>query len=127
LEHNDATQVHGGSQLRYGPNIVKDWQLGEERIMHDTFVKTLFMMINNFIFLIGWNIFYSSELLILWMNVILIWCNDEMLTTPSTLQKCTTSIQMFVYSVATNALDEYYCMGQSKTMESLKWFVKAMR
>jgi hypothetical protein len=24
LEHNDATQVHGGSQLRYGPNIVKD-------------------------------------------------------------------------------------------------------
>jgi hypothetical protein len=24
LEHNDATQVHGDSQVRCGPNIVKD-------------------------------------------------------------------------------------------------------
>jgi hypothetical protein len=24
FKHNNATQVHGSSQLRYGPNIVKD-------------------------------------------------------------------------------------------------------
>ncbi len=39
LEHNDATQVHGGSQQRCGPNIVKYQQLGEERIMHNCFCE----------------------------------------------------------------------------------------
>ncbi len=39
LEHNYAIQVHGGSQLRCGPNIAKDQQLGEERIMHDYFCE----------------------------------------------------------------------------------------
>jgi hypothetical protein len=43
------------------------------------------------------------------------------------LQKFTTSIWMFVYSVATNALDEYCHIGESTTMESLKWFVKTMQ
>ncbi len=39
LEHNDVIQVHGGSQLRCGPNIVKGRQLGEEKIIHDYFCE----------------------------------------------------------------------------------------
>lgn len=41
LERNDTTQIYGNSQLRCGPNIVKDRQLGEERIMNDYFCENL--------------------------------------------------------------------------------------
>jgi hypothetical protein len=44
-----------------------------------------------------------------------------------TIQKCIVAIQMFTYNMATNALDEYVCIGKSMTMESLNLFVKPSR
>ncbi len=41
-----------------------------------------------------------------------------------TIQKCIVTIQMLTYSMATNAMDEYVCIGKSMTMESLNIFVK---
>jgi hypothetical protein len=130
LKHNDATQVHGGSQLKCGPNIVKDQQLGEERFMHDYFCENpiyddqqfhlCYRMIHFLFFWIVTSVNGCDFYLLQWWNA-------YNTIGVFALQKCTTSIRMLVYSVATNALDEYCCMGESITMESLKWFVKVMQ
>jgi hypothetical protein len=130
LEHTDATQVYGGSQPRCGPNIVKDQQLGEERIMHDYFCENLIYDDQQF------HLCYRMRhFLFFWIvasvsgcdSYLLQWWNAYNTMGVSTLQKCIASIWMFAYSVATNGLDEYCCMGETTTRESLKWSVKVMQ
>lgn len=130
FKHNDATQVHGGSQLRYGPNIVKDRQLDEERIMHDYYCENPIYDDQQF------HLCYKMKhFLFLWIvasmsgcdSYLMQWWNVYNTMGVSTLQKCITSIWMFAYNVAINALDEYCHMGESTTMEGLKWFMKAMQ
>jgi hypothetical protein len=39
------------------------------------------------------------------------------------IQKCTTTLGMYVYKMATNTIDEYYMLEKSMEMESMKQFI----
>ncbi|XP_057739833.1 uncharacterized protein LOC130956913 [Arachis stenosperma] len=44
----------------------------------------------------------------------------------SPLQKCTAAIRMLAYGVATDAVDDYVCIGKSTTIECLEKFVEGI-
>jgi hypothetical protein len=39
------------------------------------------------------------------------------------IQKCTTTLGMYVYKMAINTIDECYMLGKSMEMETMKWFI----
>ncbi len=39
------------------------------------------------------------------------------------IPKCTTTLGMYVYKMATNTIDEYYMLGKSMEMETMKQFI----
>jgi hypothetical protein len=45
----------------------------------------------------------------------------------SSLQKCTTTLQMLAYGVPADVCDEYYRLGESTTLEAIKHWIIAIR
>jgi len=39
------------------------------------------------------------------------------------IQKCTTTLGIYVYKVATNTIDEYYMLGKTMEMKTMKRFI----
>ncbi len=69
LKHIDANWVHGGSWL----TIMKEWEFGEEIIMHDYFYDNIIYNHQQF-----WDVICSSKMLFLSMGVMDILCSNEM-------------------------------------------------
>ncbi len=93
------------------------------------FLEPYLLMINNFIVVISWSVFCSFQFLFLWMGMMDVLCNNELLVEPwgCLLYKNVLWLFKCLLMATINALYEYCWMGENQIVENLKWFMKIMQ